>query len=193
MILLLFVVCLLMNLAARMLESTWVLFTGYRFGWGAFEVGVSLAVFGLIFAGMQGFVVRYLVGWLREWWTLLLGLAVGAGSCVIFALSTAPWAMYATILPYAFGAAVTSPSLQALATRNTPQDQQGLLQGALASLITATGIVGPPIGAYLFGHFVGEEAELNLPGIAFLVGAGLLVIAFLAMLLQRKNIPHENR
>ena len=189
----LFIVCLLMNLAARMLESTWVLFTGYRFAWGAFEVGLSLAVFGLVYAGMQGFVVRYLAKWIGEWRTLLVGLVVGAAGCVIFALSTAAWAMYLTILPYAFGAAVTGPSLQALATRNTAHDEQGILQGALASLITLTGVIGPPVGAWLFGHFAGDEVALDLPGIAFLASAGLLVVAFSIMLLQRNRIPHESR
>jgi DHA1 family tetracycline resistance protein-like MFS transporter len=32
----------LVNLAERGLESVWVLFTDYRFGWGALEVGLSL-------------------------------------------------------------------------------------------------------------------------------------------------------
>ncbi|HZP19963.1 MAG TPA: MFS transporter [Bauldia sp.] len=191
-IVVLFVVCVLMNLSARMLESTWVLFTGYRFAWGAFEVGMSLAVFGLFFAGFQGFIVRFLARGIGEWATLLLGLAVGAGALTIFGMATAPWAMYATILPYAFGAAVTGPSLQAIATRNARRDEQGLLQGAIASLITATGVIGPPIGAFLFGHFVGEESALDLPGIAFFAGAGLLVVAFLTMILQRKRIPHEH-
>ena len=187
----LLIVCVLMNLAARMLESTWVLYARYRFGWGAFEVGVTLAVFGLIFAGGQGFLVGRLARWIGEWRTLVIGLAIGAGSFVIFALTTAAWAMYVTILPYGIATAISGPSLQALATRATPVNKQGLLQGALASLITATGAVGPPIGAYLFGHFVGEEAALDLPGIAFIAGAGLLFLALAVMLVQRKYIPHD--
>jgi MFS transporter, DHA1 family, tetracycline resistance protein len=183
----------LMNLAARMLESTWVLFTGYRFGWGAFEIGVSLAVFGLVFAGVQALLVRHMVEWIGEWNTLLLGLVVATASFVIFAIATAPWAMYLMILPYGFSAAATTPSLTALASRNTPVEKQGILQGAIASLTTVTGVVGPPVGAFLFGHFVGEEATLNLPGIAFLVGAGLLFLAFAVMILQRNRIPHEHR
>jgi len=192
-IVVLLVVCVLMNLAARMLESTWVLFTGYRFGWGAFEIGTSLAVFGLVFAGVQGFLIRYLVRWIGEWSTLLLGLAVATGSFLVFAIATAPWAMYLMILPYGFSAAATTPSLAAIASRNTRADEQGLLQGGIASLTTATGVIGPPIGAYLFGRFVGEDAAVDLPGIAFLVGAALLFLALSVMVLQRRQIPHEHR
>ena len=52
-ILVLLSVAFLMNLAARMLESTWVLYVGYRYDWGAFEAGLSLAAFGVLFAGSQ--------------------------------------------------------------------------------------------------------------------------------------------
>ncbi len=38
----LIMIAVLSNLAERALEATWVLFTGYRFGWGPFDVGEDL-------------------------------------------------------------------------------------------------------------------------------------------------------
>lgn len=186
-------VCFLMNLAGRMLESTWVLYTGYRYDWGAFEAGLSLAAFGLLFAASQAVLVRFLAYEIGEWSTLILGLILGVGSFVIFALSSRGWAMSATILPYAVATGISQPALQALATRATAADQQGLLQGAMASLITATGVIGPPIGAFLFSYFIGENAPFEFPGAAFIFAAALLVSALAVMLIQRKRIPHDHR
>src|SRR5262249_42869843 len=131
----------LMNLAARMLESTWVLYVGYRYGWQAFEAGASLAAFGVLFAVAQVALVRVLVRRIGEWRTLLLGLMLGTASYFIFAFAAHPWEMSLNILPYAIASGISGPALQALATRNMPVDQQGLLQGALASLITLTGVL----------------------------------------------------
>jgi DHA1 family tetracycline resistance protein-like MFS transporter len=189
----LLVVCFLINLAGRMLESTWVLYTGYRYNWGSFEVGLSLAAFGLLFAGAQAILVRFLAERIGEWRTLILGLIIGVGSFVTFALAARGWAMSATILPYAIATGISGPALQALATRATAADKQGLLQGALASLITATGVIGPPIGAVLFSYFIGTSAPFIFSGAAFVFAAFLLVSALAVMFVQRKRIPHEHR
>ena len=73
------VLCLVFsNLAERMLESVWVLYTGYRYGWGPAAVGFSLAAFGALFAISQGVLVRLVVPWLGEWRTIIGGLAIAA-------------------------------------------------------------------------------------------------------------------
>ena len=181
----------LMNLAARMLESTWVLYTGYRYAWGAFEAGLSLAAFGVLFAGSQVALVRVLVHRIGEWRTLILGLALGMASYLIFAFAVHGWEMSLNILPYAIASGISGPALQALATRNMPVDQQGLLQGALASLITATGVIGPPIGSYLFSYFIGPDAPFAFPGAAFVVAAGLTFAGLAVIEAYRNSIPHE--
>jgi DHA1 family tetracycline resistance protein-like MFS transporter len=180
-----------MNLAGRMLESTWVLYTGYRYGWGGFEAGASLAAFGVLFAGSQVALVRFLVQRIGEWRTLLLGLAVGTGSFLVFAFAAHGWQLSLNILPYAIATGISGPALQALATRNMPQDQQGLLQGALASLITATGVIGPPIGSFLFSYFIGPDAPFLFPGAAFVLSAGLTVAALAIIEGYRNSIPHD--
>jgi len=43
-----------LQLAAQMLQSTWVLFTEYRFAWTERDVGLSLAMVGLVFGLVQG-------------------------------------------------------------------------------------------------------------------------------------------
>jgi DHA1 family tetracycline resistance protein-like MFS transporter len=181
----------LMNLAGRMIESTWVLYTGYRYAWGAFEAGASLAWFGVLFAGSQVALVRLLVQRIGEWRTLILGLALATASFLVFAFAAHGWEMSLNILPYAIATGISGPALQALVTRNMPLDQQGLLQGALASLITATGVIGPPIGSYLFSYFIGRDAPFAFPGAAFVLSAALTFAALAVIEAYRNSIPHE--
>ena len=52
--------------ANRVAEMTWVLFTSYRFDWGPREIGLSLAMVGVMFVVGQGGLVRVVVPRLGE-------------------------------------------------------------------------------------------------------------------------------
>jgi len=191
MVVVLLAVCFLMNLAGRMLESTWVLYTGYRFQWGAFEAGASLTAFGVAYAIAQVWLVRKLADKIGEWSTLLLGLVIGVGTFCIFAFAMGGWVMAVNVIPYGAATGIAGPALQALATKAMPVNRQGLLQGAIASLITATGVIGPPIGSYLFSFFIGEDAPTIFAGAPYIFAAALLAGALAVMLLWRNKLPHE--
>jgi DHA1 family tetracycline resistance protein-like MFS transporter len=182
----------LVNLAAQILLSTWVLYVSYRYGWGAFEAGASVAAFGLLLAGAQVGLVRFLVRRIGEWRTLLLGLALTGVSYLAFAFAAYPWEMSLYILPYAVATGISGPSLQALATRNMAADQQGLLQGAMASLVTGTGVIGPPMGTFLFSYFISPDRPFTFPGAAFVLAAALTFGALAMIEAYRNSIPHEN-
>ena len=74
---------------------------------------------------------------------------------------------------------LAAPSTQALITRQVGADVQGRIQGALMSLVSMAGIIGPAIFAGSFGLFIGRHAPLHLPGAPFLIAALLLVGAVL--------------
>ncbi len=80
----LIVIFVLAAFANRVAEMTWVLFTGYRFGWGPTETGLSLAMVGVMFVVGQGGLVRVIVPRLGERRAILLGLAVSAITCVLY-------------------------------------------------------------------------------------------------------------
>jgi DHA1 family tetracycline resistance protein-like MFS transporter len=58
-----------------------------------------------------------------------------------------------------------------------PADEQGAVQGMLASLGSLAGIFGPPIAAWSFGACVAPDTWLHLPGVAFFGSAGLFLVA----------------
>ena len=170
------------QLAERMLEANWVLYTGYRFGWTAAQVGISLALVGVLVVITQGGLVRVVVPRIGERATVNMGFTVAAVCMVGIAFASQPWMIYVIIVPYVLGWGLTAPAVQALITREVPPNEQGILQGAISSAQTITGIIGPPVAGSVFGYFIGDAAPFHLPGSAFLLGAILFVIGLVVAL-----------
>ncbi|RFP61629.1 MFS transporter [Luteimonas weifangensis] len=161
------------NLAHYVYPSIFVLFADYRYGWGPREVGWVLAAVGvcsvIVQAGLVGRAVR---AW-GERRALLLGLACGAAGFAIYAAAGRGW-MFLLGIPVSAIWGLAAPATQALITRQVGREVQGRIQGALMSLVSLAGIVGPGIFAGSFGWCIGPQAPLHLPGAPFLIAAGLL-------------------
>jgi DHA1 family tetracycline resistance protein-like MFS transporter len=89
-----------------------------------------------------------------------------------------------------FGWTIAQPAVQALMSRAVPPNEQGLLQGALASMTNLTSIVGPPIWTALFGYFVSPAAPVIVPGAAFFAAALVFVVA-LWLAARRLPVPAQ--
>ena len=173
-------VLVLANLGERLLEANWVLYTNFRYQWGPRDVGLSLGFFGILYGFVQGVVVRLVVPRLGELRTLTIGLAVGAVCLFLFAAASRGFMLYLILVPYVLAWGNAGPAVQALVTKAVGADEQGLLQGAIASVGTATGIIAPPVGAGLFAWFISPGAPFLFPGVAFGLG-GCLFLAALAV------------
>lgn len=174
--------------ANRVAEMTWVLFTSYRFGWNATETGFSLAMVGVMFVVGQGGLVRVLIPRLGERRAIVMGLAVSAVVTALYGLVPKGWMVYPIMVVGVFGWTVAAPAVQALMSRAVPANEQGLLQGALASMTNLTSIAGPPIWTGLFGYFVSPAAPIIVPGAAFF-GAALVFFAALLLAIRRLGAP----
>jgi MFS transporter, DHA1 family, tetracycline resistance protein len=163
--------------ANRVAEMTWVLFTGYRFGWGPTETGLSLAMVGVMFVVGQGGLVRVIVPRLGERRAVLLGLGVSAVVCTLYGLVPQGWMVFPVMAVGIFGWTIAQPAVQALMSQAVPANEQGLLQGALASMTNLTSIAGPPIWTGLFGYFVSSDAPVIVPGAAFFAASLVFLVA----------------
>jgi MFS transporter, DHA1 family, tetracycline resistance protein len=173
----LMVIFVLAMFANRVAEMTWVLFTSYRFHWGPTETGLSLAAVGVMFVVGQGGLVRVIVPRLGERRAILLGLTVSAITPVLYGLVPQGWMVYPVMVLALFGWTIAQPAVQALMSQAVPPTEQGLLQGALASMTNLTSIFGPPIWTGLFGFFVSPAAPVIIPGAAFFASAVVFVVA----------------
>lgn len=164
------------NLAGTCLQSTWVLWTTARFGWGVRENGLSLAAFGVIALVFQVGLARVLLPRLGEKRAVVIGLAIGVVQYLGYALATQSWMIYVIMVAGGVGF-LSGQAMQGLLSRQVGDDEQGALQGALSSLASLMGIVGPPLATGLFAYFTRPDAPVPIPGIAFYLGAILYAVA----------------
>jgi DHA1 family tetracycline resistance protein-like MFS transporter len=74
---------------------------------------------------------------------------------------------------------IAGPSTQALISKSVKPNEQGSTQGAITSLLSLTGVIGPLIATNVFSYFIGENAPIELPGASFFLGALFTVGAML--------------
>lgn len=171
----------LMNLAHQVFPSTWVLYTGFRYNWSPKQVGLSLAAVGVMAAIVQGGLVRKIVPWLGERRSIIIGLMNAVVFFAAYGLATQGWMVYVLIGIGSFGG-IAMPALQGLVSRGVPLNEQGAVQGALSSLASLAGILGPLLATGLFGYFISARAPAQVPGAAFFCGSMLMLIALVLAL-----------
>ncbi len=165
-----------------MLQSTWVLYSGYRYNWTPREVGFSLMAVGVSAIIVQGKLVGIILPRMGEKRGLLFGLSLTAVVTVLYGLAPHGWMIYPLICIGSFGG-LSGPSVQTLITKRVPPDEQGTVQGALASLASLATVFAPPIAAWSFAACIGPHAIVQLPGIT-LFEASAVILASLALAIR---------
>ncbi len=171
----------LINLAHVVLPSTTVLYMRFRYGWDTRSVGLLLAGVGGCALLVQGFLVKPLVKWLKERAAMAAGLICGAAGFAIYGLAPTGRLFWVGVPVMAFWG-IATPALQTIMTHLVSGTEQGRLQGALASLVGLSSMIGPPIFTQTFAVFIGTHADWNLPGAPFLLSAALIVAALVLAL-----------
>ncbi|OIR00714.1 tetracycline resistance protein, class C [mine drainage metagenome] len=174
-------------IAAHAVQSTWTYYTMSKFGWDERLVGYSLGFVGLTVGIVQGGLIRIIIPKLGNHKSVYIGLGLYAIGFTLFAFASQTWMMFVFMIPYSLGG-IAGPSLQAIISKHVPPNEQGELQGALTSLMSATSIVGPLLMTNLFSYFTSEKAPVHFPGAAMLFGAMLTVISTVS---AYKTLRHE--
>lgn len=166
--------------------AIWSYFTVERFGWSTQMIGLSLAVYGLGMAAVQGGLIRPATRHLGERRTILLGMVFEIVSFLLLGFLTNGTIALMLIPITALGAMVT-PALQAQMSRATPDSQQGELQGVLAALHALSMILSPLVMTAVFAQFARPDAAIYLPGAPFLLAMGLMLAGFALFLRVRAS------
>lgn len=174
----------LLNMAQFALHATWALSMQFRFKWSPLAVGMSLAVVGIGAVIVQGGLARKLIPLLGERRSLMFGIMMGTLAYLAYGAATHGWMIYAIIAVASIGA-IGQPAGQSLITREVLPTEQGTIQGALASVNSIAGILGPIIGGWTFHYFATEpppfpNSPINLAGANFYVSAFLAVLGWIA-------------
>ncbi|MCL4147788.1 UNVERIFIED_CONTAM: hypothetical protein GTU68_006236 [Idotea baltica] len=172
------------SVAFYVYPAVWSFFTQARFGWTPQTIGVSLALFGITMAIVQGWLIRYILRWLGEWRTVVYGLVFDTFAFgLIAAVTHGTVALFLT--PIAALGAVITPALQGIMSQAVPDDAQGELQGVLTSVAALSMIISPLMMTSVFAAFTREEAPIHFAGAPFLVSLALMVLALVIFLRSR--------
>ncbi len=170
-------VVLLINLAHYVYPSVFVLFADYRYHWGPRMVGYVLAVVGICSVLVNAVLVKRAVASLGERRTLLIRLAVRHHRLRDLWLCADRHAGSSPAFRSWRSGRSAMPATQALITHQVGPEAQGRVQGALTSLVSLAGVVGPAFYAEVFAWFIGPRAPAHQPGAPFLAAGMLLLVA----------------
>ena len=182
-------VFVLVMFAQTMLQSTWVLYTHFRFNWGPGDNGIALFCVGVAAAVVQAGMLGWLIKRLGEVRLALLGMSSGAITYLLYGLATRGWMMYALILCNLLAFAA-GPALQAIVSKATDPREQGALMGALQSVTSLGIVIMPMLGATILGQVSRLAADDWRIGTTFFVcavmQAAALVLAWFYFRTHRK-------
>lgn len=175
-----FVLCCLgvaffMQLSAQSQLSIWAYWGELQFGWTPSISGLTVSLYGVLLgvaqAGLTGRSISRFGAANTAKYTLLFGIP----SYLLLAFATSTPMVIAAILAGAL-TGMTFPALQSLMTVQVSEDAQGELQGAIASTVSLTSILGPIMMTQIFGRFA-DDKGIFFPGAPYLVSLGLLLVA----------------
>lgn len=168
------------QLGAQSHQTVWAYHTKLVFDWSGTQIGLSVALFGIMLMIVQGGLTGKVIERIGPGRTVMLGFALSLPANLLFAFAPAGYFMIIGIIIGAIGG-LTFPAMQQMMSSRIPENAQGELQGAIASTISITSIIGPIIMTGTFALYADEEG-LFLPGapylLAFLCGVTAMTIAF---------------
>ena len=170
------------NVAFFVYPGVWAYFGAERFGWGPGMIGLSLGVFGVGIAFMQGVLIRPILRVIGERKAVLLGCSVHLLAFVLIAFVSNGWVALA-LTPLASLGSIAAPALQGIMSRTAMDNQQGELQGAVTSINAVATIIAPLLVTQTFWFFTQGSAPFYLPGAPFLL-SGLLIIGCIIVFMQ---------
>lgn len=182
------VALVLLYLAGSATQSVWTFYGVLKFKWTKALIGYSLGVVGVGALLVQGGLVRVAIPRLGAARAVTIGLLFYLTGFVLYAFASQTWMMFAITGIYCLGG-LAGPALQGSISSQVPADEQGELQGSLTALISATGVVGPLLMTSLFTWFTQANAPVYFPGMPFLVGGVLTLLALLAAAGPLRRLP----
>jgi MFS transporter, DHA1 family, tetracycline resistance protein len=168
-----------MQLSAQAQLSIWGYYGVLKFGWTPMVIGLTVAFYGILMAMAQGLFVGKTIARFGAVRTATLSLLFGIPSYFILAFAGSTAMMVVGIIVGAV-TGLTFPAMQSLMTLKVSEDAQGELQGAIASVISATSVIGPVVMTSVFGAFA-DKTGVYFPGAPFILSAALLAISVLIL------------
>ncbi len=184
------VVYLIYAIATAVYAAVWPFFTAERFGWSPAMIGVSLTIYGVCFAIVQGALVKPAIKRFGEYKTVVIGFGFEMFGLLLMSVMTNGTILLGFI-PIAALGVIGQPALQAILSVGTSDDSQGILQGVVASLSAISMIIAPVSMTWVFSTFTEESAAVYYPGAPFAVSALLLALGLYIFVRKGRDIQKQ--
>ena len=175
---------LIYAIATAVYAAVWPFFTAERFGWSPGMIGISLTIYGVCFAVVQGALVKPAIQKFGEYKTVVIGFVFEIFGLGLISVLTNGFLLL-FLIPIAALGVVGQPALQAILSQGTSDDSQGILQGVLGSLTAVSMIIAPISMTWVFSVFTETSTLFYYPGAPFAVSALLLIIGLIIFLNKR--------
>ncbi len=156
------------------MESTFGLWTGARYDWGAREVAFAFMAVGIVSVISQTAITGRLARRFGE-------SRVLAGGCLLFGVgllgqmfSPGAWFVTVAMIIGGFGMAMTMPNISAMISKASPPDRQGAMLGLNMAASSSGRIVGPIVAGAMFSG-LGHDWPLAV-GAVLMVPAAIMAI-----------------
>ena len=177
----------LMQFAWHSFVVVWPYFTIEQFNWTEFEIGLAVTLYGLLMAIVQGGLTGPVTARFGNRKVGILSITLGIFLYAGYGVITEGWMAYVLILVSA-PTALSGPILQTMITEQVDEDQQGELQGAIASIMGLTSIFGPYTMTQIFGIYTSDTAPIYLPGAPYLASAVLIILCLAAFVWSTRPV-----
>jgi MFS transporter, DHA1 family, tetracycline resistance protein len=168
-----------MQLASQSQLSVWAYYGALKFGWTPIVIGLTVTFYGVLLGITQGFLSGKSIARFGPVPTATYCLMFAVPSFLILAFASSTWVALAGMIVGAIPG-MCFPAMQQLMTERVDDDAQGELQGAIASTVSLTAIIGPPVMTGVFGAYADGQGAY-FPGAPFVVAAGLMVVAVIVL------------
>jgi DHA1 family tetracycline resistance protein-like MFS transporter len=155
--------------------AIWAFWGIAKFGWSEAMVGATLAVFGLIAGGFQGFLTGPAAKRFGEWNVAFFGLICATLVLTGYGFVGSLGAVIALMIlhgPEGF----VHPLMTSMLTKKVPEDAQGELQGGISAVTNVAMLFGTVFFAWTFGHFMAEGRDWQSPDVAYWIAAGCVLV-----------------
>ena len=170
--------------------GVWAYFGAERFGWSPGMIGLSLGLFGVGIAIVQGALIRPILRRIGDRKAVILGLSLDVVAFLALGFVTNGWVALALTPLTALGS-IAGPALQGIMSRSAADDQQGELQGTVTSINAVATILAPLMVTQTFWYFTDGGGPVYAPGAPFLLSA--LLTVFCIMVFVQTPRPQRAR
>ena len=164
-----------LHLASQSYNSIWAFYTIEIADWSPRAIGISVALYGVMMAIVQGGLTGPTVAKFGEVRSAFFSMIAGVIIYIGFAVTRTGaeiyfWVIVSGLSGFAY------PALQALLSKNIPDNAQGELQGAIFASYSFTSIIGPLIMTQAFSTYSDGDGAY-FPGAPFIVAAVIITLS----------------